>query len=233
MWPFLTFALVPANALLALQPVRRIQRRSLKRLMMALTYFFAIVSALLLLLSLPTGSIDITDLWRFLTFALLPFLPLLSLIFSGGIRLRWARISVKAIGSLLLIPTGLFFLGMCVFESAGVRHAPPLYSPDGKHVALLWFALQGALGDDYGTVDLRRSWIPFAENVYSGLGNWGFDLRPASPEVRWLDNSRLLIRYWDDRTKGDGRGGPPLCKERAATIQVVCENTAQPRQVTK
>ena len=59
--------------------------------------------------------------------------------------------------------------------------------------ALLKFIAQGALGDDSGTVDLRRSWRPFAENVYSGLGAWDFARRqPRSPEVRWLDNSTIL-----------------------------------------
>ena len=190
-------------------------------------------SLTLLVLSFPTKSVDISDLWLFLGIALIPYLMLLGFRFSSHIKVVWIRWSVKTLASVLLFPAGALFLLMCLAQSACTRRASPIYSPDGKHIALLRFAMQGALGDDYGIVYVRRSWLPFADKVYSGLGYSDLGLRPPMPEVRWLDNSRLLIRFWDDREKGDGRGGPPICKTSAGTVRVVCENLAKSGRLPK
>jgi hypothetical protein len=178
-------------------------------------------------LSLPTGSIDVSDAWRFFGFALPPFLVGLGLKLSSHMKTGWLRIFGKVAMSVLLIPTCLVFLFLCLTESGCNKRVPQIYSPDRKHIGLLQFLFQGALGDDYAIVHVRRSWWPFAHRVYMGLGTWDFEHnRPDGPEVKWLDNSRLLVRYWDDRTSTDGRGGPAICEKTAGTVDIICENTA-------
>ena len=201
-WPFLKFALIPAIAWFGFKQGAHLQRPWLRRLSKALLLFLLAGSLTLLVLSLPTGSIDIADLWLFLGFALVPYLPVLGFRFSSYIKAVWIQRSVKTLTSILLFPAGLFFLFMCLGQSACTRRASPIYSPDGKHIALVEFAMQGALGADYGIVYMRRSWLPFAKKVYAGFGESRFDLRPPSPEVRWLDNSRLLIRFWGRPHRG-------------------------------
>jgi len=76
-------------------------------------------------------------------------------------------------------------------------------------------------------VDLRARWAPWAENVYRGLGSWDFKHgKPFDPEVRWIDNSHLSIRFLDNRTGKEGRGGPPRCLTRVGAVQIVCESRA-------
>lgn len=68
------------------------------------------------------------------------------------------------------------------------RYALPIYSPDGRYLAVRTYALQGALGDDYATVSVLPLWRPWATGVYSGLGSWNFaEKKPDDPEVAgWI-----------------------------------------------
>jgi hypothetical protein len=111
--------------------------------------FLAVVSTLLLLLSLPSGSIDVSDLWRFLGFASLPLFLVLGFYLLRRTQSARKRTASRLAISSLLLPAGLLFLLLCVAEVGCTKRAAPSYSPDGKHVAILRFALQGALGDDY------------------------------------------------------------------------------------
>ena len=226
-WPFVIFAILPATTWLSLKRLARIERRWIRNIALASGYFLFLASALLLLLSLPTGSIDISDLWRFLGFSLLPSLPLVALWACRSIQTTWLRIAMSSVSAIVLIPACGVFLLLCLAEVGCVRRSPPVYSPDGMHVALQEFSLAGALGDDYGSVYVRRSWWPFADTAYSGLGYRDLPRGgPSSPQIQWLDSSRLLIRYYDGRTAGDGRGGPAVCKSRAGGITILCENEA-------
>jgi hypothetical protein len=231
---FPKFAIVPAVGWLAFLFSSYVRISSWRFRAKALILFLAIASTLLLLLLLPTGSIDISDLWRFLGFASVPFLLVLGFWLFRHSKTSWVRLSGNVALSVLLLPTGLFFLLLCVMESGCTKRVAPIYSPDGKHLVLLQFVLQGALGDDYGDVYLRRSWWPFGDHVYQGVGAWDFAHRqPFTPEVKWLDNSHLLIRYADDWRPNDGRGGPAMCKNAAGAIQIICENTRAPSIQTK
>jgi hypothetical protein len=167
---------------------------------------------------------DISELWSFCKF-LLP-LAAACMVYRIARRLhrRWLQVSIKTVASALFVGSVILAL-LVVLSSAGcTRHAPPISSPDGRHIALLRYALQGALGDDYATVELRSRWTPWAESVYSGLGNWDFkNDKPGDPEVRWLDGTHLLIRYYDDRTGKEGRGGPATCLKRIGEVQILCD----------
>jgi hypothetical protein len=140
------------------------------------------------------------------------------------IRVRWLRLSLKMLSSVLLLASGAVVFLVTLTSVGCSKSADPLYSPDRRHVAVLRYALQGALGDDYATVNVRASWRPWATTVYRGLGAWDFKAdKPLTPEVRWLDSAHLLIRYWDDRSSNKGRGGPAQCVSQAGTVRVVCE----------
>ena len=52
--------------------------------------------------------------------------------------------------------------------------ASALYFPDRRHLAIISYVSQGALGDDYATVRVPRSWVPWASVAYRGVGSWDF-----------------------------------------------------------
>lgn len=168
---------------------------------------------------------DISLFWRILKYVILPALVAWAS-FRAVRRLRHKRLrrAVKTGASAVAGFSALFLLLLMIAEVACTKYSPRLYSPDRKHVASLSYALQGALGDDYATVLVRTSWSPFATSAYNGLGSWDFKQdKPSSPEVRWLGDSRLLIRYYDDRTGKEGRSNPANCRSQVGNIQVVCE----------
>lgn len=217
-WPFLTFAILPGIGWLALPLIARLPAAKWQTVARPFALFIAIASTLLLVLRLPTGSIDISDLWQFLGWALLPSVLLLGLRLSRHIQTRWVRTVARAAGSLLLVPLGFFFLLLCLVQSGCVRHAAPLYSPDGQYIVVWQVVMAGALGDDYCNVAVRRNWWPIAERAYRGVGRWDERQQQVSyPEVRWLDRSRLLIRYREDSAHA-------MCKENVGAVQVICEN---------
>jgi hypothetical protein len=145
------------------------------------------------------------------------------------VRHRGLRISIKTIVSVFFGCSAVLVLLLLLVQAGCSRRVPPIYSPDGRHVALLRYALQGALGDDYATVDLRSRWIPWAETVYSGVGSWDFkNTKPLDPEVRWLDGAHLLIRYYDNGSGEEGRGAPVTCKNRIGDVQIICERLRVP-----
>ncbi len=226
--PFLFFALFPTMVWLLLKPISHIRNNWLRNCATRLATFLVLVSVLQFLLSISTGSVDISDLWGFIVVSFLVWLPFLGFKFSGDIMTRWTRITAKSASTILAIPACLLFLCLCLGEAGCTKRALPAYSPDGGHVALVQFRLQGALGDDYGSVYVRRTWLPIAQEVFSGVGSWDFKVRrSSSPEVRWLDSSRLLIRY------ADGNRKPAICGSAAAGIQVVCENTSATSVISK
>jgi hypothetical protein len=144
------------------------------------------------------------------------------------LRRRPMRIAARLSASVALVFSATVLLLLLLAEVACTKYARPSYSPDRKHVATISYALQGALGDDYAIVLVRSSWYPFADRVYDGLGNWDFKReKPDSPEVQWLDDSRLLIRYRDDRSGTEGRGGPAACRNQVGKIRILCENLSR------
>jgi hypothetical protein len=225
-WSFLSFAVVPLLAWFAFRQARHMERNWLRPTARLAAGFVGLVSTLVLVGSLPRGSIDISDLWRYLFLGLLPFVALLILVLARYIKPHWIRVSIRTVASLVAIPAGLVLLLLCLAQSACVYHSSPIYSPDGNHVALVTVYGQGALGVDYASVSVRRAWIPIATEVYDGIGAWPGSFS-VSPEVRWLDASHLLIRYSDPRH--DEAGGPHLCEDNFGSVQIVCENTAVAR----
>jgi hypothetical protein len=157
------------------------------------------------------------------------FVPLAAswMIFRSAkrIRARWLRLSIRTVSSVLVGISAVLVLLVSVASVGCSRYGAPIYSPDGRHLAVRTYVLQGVLGDDYATVGVRPRWRPWATGVYSGLGNWNFaEKKPGDPEVRWLNSAHLLIRYRDERTGNEGRGGPPKCLGQAGAVHIVCES---------
>jgi hypothetical protein len=134
---------------------------------------------------------------------------------SKRIHSSWLRIPIRAIASTVGFLGAAVLVMLSVFEPSCTKHASPIKSPDGRHVAVLSFAMQGALGDDYANVGVRPWWSPRAQNVYKGVGAWDFEKgQPFDPEVHWLDSRHLLIRYGI---------GLPVCRSRLGEIEIVCQ----------
>ena len=129
--------------------------------------------------------------------------------------LRWPAQGGATIGAILTV----FVLGFSVLgEYACTARAPLAYSPDGKHVAVMTWGLQGATGADIASVKIRHRYSPFYTTVYSGLGAAGNPaVHSTDPQVRWLDNRHLLIRYQE------WSGYSQICASNGSGIEVVCE----------
>jgi hypothetical protein len=109
--------------------------------------------------------------------------------------------------ALIVILLALFVL----VDYCWTGRAPVTYSPDGKHVAILAWRSLSAIDDGIATVKVRHSYSPFAKKVYSGPG---YNAESADVQLRWIDNSHLLIRYgvYDQ-----------ACALHAFGVEVICE----------
>lgn len=168
-------------------------------------------SLLLLVITIPSGTIDISDLWLFILFTIVPALPLLATRQARLIQRTWLRVVARGASGVLFGLAAISFVLLCIFQTACTERLKPIYSPDGQHMALIRVSMQGAVGRDSASVTLRRSWRPLGVNVWVGI------LIAARPQVRWLDNSRLLIRY-------EHEPGHTVCDAGGTgEIEVICE----------
>jgi hypothetical protein len=124
--------------------------------------------------------------------------------------LRWpVRAGASAGAALTVILIALFVL----VDYWWTGRAPAAYSPDGKHVAVLTWRSLSAIDDGIATIKVRHSYSPFAKKVYSGPG-YSAD---SVAQLRWIDNSHLLIRY------GGWLGYDQACAPHAFGVEVTCE----------
>lgn len=131
-------------------------------------------------------------------------------------RLRWPfRVGASAGAALIVILIALFVL----VDYWWTGRAPAAYSPDGKHVAVLTWRSLSAIDDGIATVKVRHGYSPFAKRVYSGPG---YDADSADVQLRWIDNSHLLIRY------GGWPGYDQACAPHAFGVEVTCEQIELP-----
>lgn len=161
---------------------------------------------------------DISEILTFSRFLLPPAAFWIIFRVARRIRFRWVRTSIRAL-ALAAFAIALAVVFMLLLVEVGCsEHPPSIPSPDGRHVAILSYTMQGALGDDYASVSVRSRWIPWAHTVYSGVGVWDFKrATPADPEVRWLDDSHLMIRsHYVQRPH-------TTCLNRVGELRITCE----------
>jgi hypothetical protein len=94
---------------------------------------------------------------------------------------------------------------------------PVVYSPDGKHVAVVTWAVGPlVVNDDIATVKVRHWGGIFAAQVFSGPG---YSNDPDDLQVRWIDSDHLLIRY----DKWFGYDYSHACTPHVFDVEVTCE----------
>src|ERR1017187_7457064 len=117
---------------------------------------------------------DVSETWPFVILVLLAIVAWVAFRLCKRIQSRWRQRYLRTAASLVIVGSAICLLFLLLFSLACTKSTRPIYSPDGRHVAFLRYAFQGALGDDYATVKVRSTWNPFAELAYSGLGSWDF-----------------------------------------------------------
>ena len=155
----------------------------------------------------------------FVAVVLLALLTLFFVAFRSAKRLSnpWLRGSVQVgatvgVALSMILPAGLLW-AMYPRTARG----PVLYSPDGKHVAVVTWAVGPlVVNDDIATVKVRHRSGIFDVEVFSGPG---YSDEPHDLQVRWIDNDHLLIRY--DRWFGYDYSH--ACTPHAFGVEVTCE----------
>jgi hypothetical protein len=110
-------------------------------------------------------------------------------------RFAWRKGSwTRVIGSIATIPAGLLLtllLGLFVLSdiSGCNGHGAPIYSPNGKSAALIWFYDGGATGGGAWVELYDMHGLSF-ESVFDG--DWK---SVDQSDVRWVDDSRMTIHY--------------------------------------
>jgi hypothetical protein len=168
---------------------------------------------------------DISELPSYLP-GLLIFIALVAIfVVAKKLSRRWLRWPVRG-GATLGMMLTVLMLALFVFEDYScTARAPRAYSPDGKYVVVQMWGLQGALGADIATVQVRHRYSPFAKNVYWGPGDSDYPKVRAGtidPQVRWIDNKHLYIRYYR------WAGYDQVCVPRALGIEVTCDEKPSP-----
>jgi hypothetical protein len=157
---------------------------------------------------------DISEIWNNLVFLAAPAVALVLIILAHRIPRKLVRIPAYAGSILLFLIAGfVLFLDGCELTTSTARR-PGLISPDGKHVVVVRWFLPGAMGGNYAHVSIRSRFSPVATEVESGEGD-----PPNTPDVRWLDNRRILISYWE---KGQIKACSPG-PNRVEGIEVLCQ----------
>lgn len=154
---------------------------------------------------------DVSEIW--------PFVKLATVVVLGGVafwvlrrvRSGWVRIPARVLAAGTTTVSLMLLVLLATLEQDCRVRAPALWSPDGEHVALLRWGVQGAVGPDVGHVGVRTRGRFTAEWVFAGEG-----VSERAPEVRWLGNSRLEIRYWH---AGVYRH---RCGQRVEGVEIVC-----------
>jgi hypothetical protein len=151
--------------------------------------------------------------WLYLAIVVAVAILILRLTLSNKLKRGWARSLLQLTGALLSIPfalltcISLLMIG-CSFES------PLAGSPDHRHVARVQVLDGGALGGS-ASVAVRHSWSPVWTNAYMGDG---MKLRDGSfePELKWVDNSNLLILYPNGYASS-------FCREQVGEVLIKCQ----------
>ena len=131
------------------------------------------------------------------------------------VRRQWLRIVLAAAGLLLIGIGGLAVWFDVVFVNGTRMRGPAVPSPDGRHVAVVYWIMAGAIGFDHVHVVVRSRQSPFTTEVFTGYAQ----NPPFDPTVSWQDNRRLLISYSE-------KGTTQRCQtnsKNAGDFEVLCQ----------
>jgi hypothetical protein len=143
---------------------------------------------------------DLSERWRLVCHAL-AYIAVFAMagagfFFAYKMQRRWKKGLLFSGNSVLLVVGGVaLWLDMTVIETSRMR-GPSIVSPDGTHVAVVYWDLSGAVGTDHVNVLIRRKNSPFATAVFRDEAQ----APPDDPKVSWTDDHHLLISYWSDGT---------------------------------
>ena len=157
---------------------------------------------------------DVSEIWDNLVYLVIPVVALLLFLWSRRIRRRWLRILARTFSFLVFLLGGVALLldGYSLASCTGRK--PGVMSQNGRHVAVIYWVLTGATGSDHVHVSVRSRFSPVSTEVFNGSAQY-----PDQPKVRWLDDHRLLISYWE-------RGAIMACSPTSSVskdIQVLCQ----------
>ena len=148
------------------------------------------------------------------------FLILFLVAFRSAKRLssRSLRTFVKLGATMGVALSAILLAGFVWAVYPHTVRGPVVYSPDGKHVAVVTWAVGPlVVNDDIATVKVRHWWSGiFAAKVFSGPG---YSDDPDDLQVRWIDNDHLLIRY----DKWFGYDYSHACTPHVFGVEVTCE----------
>jgi hypothetical protein len=140
-------------------------------------------------------------------------------VFGRRVKSAWLRIPLRGMSIIGAVLTSLLLALFMLGQYACTARIPVSYSPDGKYAAILTWGLQGALGWDMAHIGVRQRWSPYARTVYDGPGTSNIPGgRVTDPQVRWLDNKHLLVRYLDH-----GSGYEQTCTTHVFDVDVICQ----------
>jgi hypothetical protein len=183
--------------------------------------YIAAVTAGFWVTSMPAGPVEIKDLVPYLALSLIPLLAGIGAWMSPRLRSRWTRGPVGMVASLVSICTGFLLFLVLFLQPSCIRREKPLYSPDGRHAAVIRFSTQGAVGPEGARIWVRKTWSPFAADAYVGYAALPQTGEP-SPRVDWLGPSRLriqLVNHPPDRKH--------VCAEQVGEITILCESVSR------
>ena len=116
---------------------------------------------------------DLSERWR-LACQVLGYIAVLGLAVGGfyfvyKVKRGWRAVILFGATSLLLSGTGLALWFDVTFVRTSRMRGPVIPSPDGTHVAVVYWDLSGAVGVDHVNVLVRKEHSPFATEVFRGM----------------------------------------------------------------
>lgn len=211
-WPYVTFATIPAAAWAVVRASDRMELSWRRTAIRGVAKFVRFISLLLLVITIPSGSIDIPDIWVLGLFSIVPALLFLATRKARLIQRGWVRVIAGGVSRVLFGLTTVLFVGLCGFETGWGETGKSIYSPDRSRLAFVRVNLDARIE----TLSVRPSSRPIANPV------WGPYIIKDKLEIKWLDNSRLLVRYFHNPGR---RGCYPMT---IGDVEVVCEFVPAP-----
>ncbi len=146
---------------------------------------------------------------------------------------RGLRIALRAVTGFLSLLALLIGGALLFFDLNYTRHLAPLISPDGRHIATTSYIVGTGTGSDMAEVAVRGAWNPYAHRVYTGPSQYEPNAATPEPEVHWLDNTHLEIRFHTYVSASQRANSPSTtgaaagqgCAASAVGIAITCVDT--------